>query len=267
MDSEDDIDEERSFVISYFLASDTISIYESKSAYTSRGQRFLEASRIRHHDATSDNVFYYSEGDLYPGARLVVSRARGPASDDESPPSPFPDSCPSVFPLPYLRCTRAPLFSASATATWPSTPRHTRKSTRPRRATPFFGNTTWQTKGRSDLGEARRARRAAERGAPHTDTVFSNRTAPTHSRRASSSIHVSGKARPLQTLQKPRPTTTNSPSRTTTRRRMRSAILSCPRWPRRSSTSMTSCTRSCWRTTPTARACSPPTWLWTPLSR
>ena len=85
-------------LISYFLASDTISIYESKSAYTSRGQRFLEASRIRHHDATSDNVFYYSEGDLYPGARLVVSRARGPASDDESPPSPFPDSCPSVFP-------------------------------------------------------------------------------------------------------------------------------------------------------------------------
>lgn len=95
LDSPEPIDAERQFVVSYFLASDTISVYECKSTFTS-GHRFLEASRLRHHDATHDNVIYYSDADLYPGARLKVGKGEAQVAKDGQSPA-CQQSCPCCW--------------------------------------------------------------------------------------------------------------------------------------------------------------------------
>jgi len=71
LETNDLTDQERRFVIAYHLASDTISIYETKSVHTT-GRRFLEACKVRHPSSTDAKITYYTEGDLYPGAKLQI---------------------------------------------------------------------------------------------------------------------------------------------------------------------------------------------------
>ncbi|EDQ87460.1 uncharacterized protein MONBRDRAFT_33364 [Monosiga brevicollis MX1] len=70
LDTKDVTDVDRSFIITYTLASDQISIFEPKSR-TAMGGKFLEAQKIRRPGGAVPPV-YYSEGDLYPGAKLQV---------------------------------------------------------------------------------------------------------------------------------------------------------------------------------------------------
>ncbi|EGD76494.1 EFHC1 protein [Salpingoeca rosetta] len=71
MKTENPIDAERRFIVSYHLSSDTISIFEPRSRET-HGGKFLEATRVRKPGCDKHNPVYYGDFDLYPGMELEV---------------------------------------------------------------------------------------------------------------------------------------------------------------------------------------------------
>ncbi|KAI9141005.1 hypothetical protein BKA69DRAFT_1167065 [Paraphysoderma sedebokerense] len=73
MESKYKQDQERKFVISYFLSDDSISIYEPALRNRSAmGGKFLEKSRILKPGYTLQNPVYYSSTDFYIGAKLLI---------------------------------------------------------------------------------------------------------------------------------------------------------------------------------------------------
>eukprot|EP01147_Barroeca_monosierra_P010765 gene10765-2852_t len=61
----------RRFIVSYHLASDTISIFEPRTRETFGG-KFLESTKIRKPESDPHNPDYYGDFDLYPGMKLEV---------------------------------------------------------------------------------------------------------------------------------------------------------------------------------------------------
>lgn len=73
MDSSKPEDQGRVFVVSYRLADDTMTVYEPPQRNAGIiGGKFLERTRIKKPDSTSDSPSYYSPQDLYVGATIQI---------------------------------------------------------------------------------------------------------------------------------------------------------------------------------------------------
>ncbi|KAI9209542.1 uncharacterized protein BJ171DRAFT_453694 [Polychytrium aggregatum] len=71
LETEKQIDKDRKFVISFYLADDTIAVFEPHQRNSGIiGGKFLEKGKIRKPDGTT----YYGTSDFYVGARLVFHR-------------------------------------------------------------------------------------------------------------------------------------------------------------------------------------------------
>nr|XP_023678467.1 EF-hand domain-containing protein 1-like [Paramormyrops kingsleyae] len=77
MDSHNPLDQGRRFIISYFLADDMISIFETSARNSGIiSGKFLEKTRIPKPGSTVDNPQYYSPADFAIGATVEVFRHR-----------------------------------------------------------------------------------------------------------------------------------------------------------------------------------------------
>eukprot|EP00055_Hartaetosiga_balthica_P012261 m.58902 g.58902 ORF g.58902 m.58902 type:complete len:539 (+) comp7888_c0_seq1:33-1649(+) len=71
LDTDDEIDAEREFIVIYKLAMDIVSIFEKKTK-TRLGGKFLEGIKLKTPDSPKHNPQYYGDYDFYPGRTINV---------------------------------------------------------------------------------------------------------------------------------------------------------------------------------------------------
>uniref|UniRef100_A0A8C6V3W4 EF-hand domain (C-terminal) containing 1 n=1 Tax=Neogobius melanostomus TaxID=47308 RepID=A0A8C6V3W4_9GOBI len=121
------IDEDRSFVLSYFLTNDMISIYEKSARNTGvMGGKFLEKTRIPKPGSSAENPQFYTPADLALGATVEVFSHRFVLTDADHYVLTYLESIQSQVPIQTIDSLRRRfgLDSTDATAKNGSTLSH-----------------------------------------------------------------------------------------------------------------------------------------------
>ncbi|XP_072295484.1 EF-hand domain-containing protein 1-like [Eucyclogobius newberryi] len=73
LESQNEVDDKRIFVLSYYLADDMISIYENSTRNSGIiGGKFLQKTRVPKPDSTTENPQFYSPADFFMGSTVEV---------------------------------------------------------------------------------------------------------------------------------------------------------------------------------------------------